>query len=90
MLRNFIRHLDPPLCLALIVLATLDFLYQRGKYTDAPRPDLILLDLNLPKKDGREVLAEIKNQEVFFVHVRSEEIGTETCSSPDHLPELCL
>lgn len=38
----------------------LDFLNQRGRYEDAPRPDIILLDLNLPKKDGREVLAEIK------------------------------
>lgn len=37
------------------------FLYQQGKYGDAPRPDVILLDLNLPKKSGREVLAEIKN-----------------------------
>jgi chemotaxis family two-component system response regulator Rcp1 len=36
------------------------FLRQEGKYTGAPRPDLVLLDLNLPKKDGREVLAEIK------------------------------
>ena len=36
------------------------FLRQEGKHADAPRPDLILLDLNLPKKDGREVLAEIK------------------------------
>ena len=36
------------------------FLHQEGKYASAPRPDLILLDLNLPKKDGREVLAEIK------------------------------
>jgi CheY-like chemotaxis protein len=36
------------------------FLRQQGKYTDEIRPDLILLDLNLPKKDGREVLAEIK------------------------------
>ena len=36
------------------------FLRKEGKYADAPRPDLILLDLNLPKKDGREVLAEIK------------------------------
>lgn len=38
----------------------MSFLLQEGKYADAPRPDLILLDLNLPKKDGREVLAEIK------------------------------
>ncbi|XGV94265.1 MAG: response regulator (plasmid) [Leptolyngbya sp. BL-A-14] len=38
----------------------LDFLFRRGKYEAAPHPDLILLDLNLPKKNGREVLAEIK------------------------------
>jgi chemotaxis family two-component system response regulator Rcp1 len=36
------------------------FLTREGKYADAPRPDMILLDLNLPKKDGREVLREIK------------------------------
>jgi two-component system, chemotaxis family, response regulator Rcp1 len=36
------------------------FLNREGKYANAPRPDLILLDLNLPKKDGREVLAELK------------------------------
>lgn len=39
----------------------LDFLYRRGSHTQAERPDLIMLDLNLPRKDGREVLAEIKN-----------------------------
>ena len=39
------------------------FLHREGKYADAPRPDLILLDLNLPKKDGHEVLAEIKAEE---------------------------
>jgi len=38
----------------------IDFLKRRGKYDKAPRPDIILLDLNLPKKDGREVLSEIK------------------------------
>ncbi len=37
-----------------------DFLFRKGKYADAPRPDIILLDLNLPKKDGRELLAELK------------------------------
>jgi chemotaxis family two-component system response regulator Rcp1 len=36
------------------------FLRREGEYADAPRPDVILLDLNLPKKDGREVLAEVK------------------------------
>ncbi len=38
----------------------MDFLKKRGEYADAPRPGLILLDLNMPKKDGREALKEIK------------------------------
>ncbi|WP_031090644.1 response regulator [Streptomyces sp. NRRL WC-3549] len=38
----------------------LDFLYRQGEYGDAPRPDLVLLDLNLPKYDGRQVLEKIK------------------------------
>ena len=38
----------------------LEFLQQQGEYVNAPRPDIILLDLNLPKKDGREVLSVIK------------------------------
>lgn len=41
----------------------IDFLYQRGNYTNAPRPSLILLDLNLPKKNGQDVLAQIKGDE---------------------------
>ncbi len=43
--------------------AALDFLHRRGEYDEAPRPDLILLDLNLPKIDGHEVLEEIKQDE---------------------------
>lgn len=39
----------------------LAYLRQEGKYAGASRPDLVLLDLNLPKKDGREVLAEVKS-----------------------------
>src|SRR5665647_3523795 len=44
-------------------VAATDFLFKRNDYKDAPRPDLIILDLNLPKKDGREVLAENKADE---------------------------
>lgn len=41
----------------------LEFLRRQGKFAAAPRPDIILLDLNLPRKDGREVLFEIKNDD---------------------------
>ena len=37
------------------------FLRREGRYADAPRPDLVLLDLNLPRKSGREVLADVKS-----------------------------
>lgn len=39
----------------------LDYLYKRGQFADAPRPDLILLDLNLPKYDGRQLLEKVKS-----------------------------
>lgn len=41
----------------------LEFLRRKGQFAGVPRPDIILLDLNLPKKDGREVLSEIKNDD---------------------------
>src|ERR1041385_1837149 len=63
----------------------LEFLHRRGKHEHAPRPDLILLDLNLPRKDGREVLAEIKAHDsikripvvVLTTSERSEEHTSE-------------
>jgi chemotaxis family two-component system response regulator Rcp1 len=44
-------------------MAALAFLHKEGQYAESPTPDLILLDLNLPKKDGREVLADVKQDE---------------------------
>lgn len=44
-------------------IEAMNFLQQEGRYADAPRPDLIVLDLNLPKKDGRQVLAAIKTDD---------------------------
>ena len=41
----------------------LEFLRREGRHAGAPRPDIVLLDLNLPKKDGRQVLHDIKNDE---------------------------
>jgi CheY-like chemotaxis protein len=57
----------------------LAFLNHEGPYADAPCPDLILLDLNLPKKDGREVLMEIKSHE----HLKHIPVVVLTTSSAD-------
>jgi two-component system, chemotaxis family, response regulator Rcp1 len=43
----------------------LNYLFKRGNYADVTKPDIILLDLNIPKKDGKEVLSEIKNDDVL-------------------------
>ena len=45
--------------------AAIDYLHKRGDYQKATTPDIIFLDLNLPKKDGREVLAEVKSDETL-------------------------
>ncbi|MEE4380167.1 MAG: response regulator [Candidatus Competibacteraceae bacterium] len=57
----------------------LDFLRRQGTYAQAERPDLILLDLNLPLKDGREVLQEIKHDP----HLRSIPVVVLTTSESD-------
>jgi CheY-like chemotaxis protein len=62
LLREALRDAEVPheLHVAVDGREALAFLHRRGAYADSPRPDLILLDLNLPGKDGRELLAEIK------------------------------
>ena len=57
----------------------MEFLRQEGDYAGMPRPDIVLLDLNLPRKDGREVLAEMKADE----KLRSIPVVVLTTSSAD-------
>jgi chemotaxis family two-component system response regulator Rcp1 len=57
----------------------MQFLRRQGPYAQAPRPDLIMLDLNLPRKDGREVLADIKSDD----HLKTIPIVVLTTSRAD-------
>ena len=57
----------------------MQFLRRQGPYAQAPRPDLIMLDLNLPRKDGREVLADIKGDD----HLKTIPIVVLTTSRAD-------
>ena len=65
LMQEAFRDADPPIDLRVAVdgVDALSFLRHQGMHSDAPRPDFILLDLNLPKMDGREVLARIKEDE---------------------------
>lgn len=63
------------------------FLHQTGNHANAPRPDLILLDLNLPRKDGRELLAEIKANKdlrrIPIIILTSSDAEADVCRSYD-------
>ncbi len=67
------------LCVAKDGVEALAFLRKEGEYAAAPRPDLILLDLNMPRMDGRETLAQIKQDE----NLRSIPIVVLTTSDSD-------
>jgi CheY-like chemotaxis protein len=72
------------LCLVRDGLAAMAYLRRQGKYADAPRPELILLDLNLPKMGGREVLAQIKADDSLKT---IPTIVLTTSTAPDDIQE---
>ena len=66
----------------------MEFLRRKGKFTTAPRPDLILLDLNMPCKNGQEVLIEIKGDEslkaIPIVILTTSKTGTDVIEAYEH------
>lgn len=72
----------------------LDFVYKRIPYSQAPQPDLILLDLNLPKKNGKEVLSEIRKDpslsNIKVIVVTTTQTLDETQDCTDLGAEFCL
>jgi two-component system, chemotaxis family, response regulator Rcp1 len=62
LMREILREINPTARLHVVIdgAEAMDFLRYQGRYLDAPRPNVILLDLNLPKLHGREVLARVK------------------------------
>ncbi len=65
LLKEAFRDIDTPCNINVVKdgVDALRFLYRQDEFFSSPRPDLILLDLNLPRKDGREVLADVKQNE---------------------------
>jgi chemotaxis family two-component system response regulator Rcp1 len=65
--REVFRDADPPVHLNVVSdgVEAMTFLHREGVHKNSPRPDLILLDLNLPKMDGRQVLASIKGDQTL-------------------------
>lgn len=72
----------------------MDFFYRRGRFTDAPVPDLVFLDVNLPTKDGRQVLAEIKDRpelrRVPVVVLETSTTGQDVLSAHDAHVSACV